>query len=318
MTEVSDESGNVMSIGGAPPAGLDIDLDEDDLFLKYENGKFYSTLKTSEGLSGPPPNTEIGQIAADERLDYHGMVAVWKPKTYTVKIKKLVDGKPEDMAATRKYEISYSYDETSGTVRLSHDTSAEASDAVAYNTLFTVEEAGEDLFDKTYEAKRTTNADGAPLLIPATVDEEEGGGFRITGDTTITVTNTRKEKDVRILKVDDSSDPKPLKNVEFTIDSQTLSTGNDGYTRTVTLAASDTAYMLEETGPDKRYNGLGQPVAVTVSSTGVSVPAGVDNVSVSGPDAEGVYTVRVVNELKTTALTIGCGTVLTARMRING
>lgn len=304
MTEVSDDSGNVITIGGAPPALLDIDLDEDDLFLKYENGKFYSTLNTSEGPSGPAANIEISKIAADERLDYHGMVAVWKPKTYTVTIKKVVDGSPEDMAETRKYEISYNYDETSGSVRLSHNASAEASDSVEYNTIFSAEELGEDLFDKTYEAKRTTDADRNQLLIPVTLEPEAGGGFKITGDTTITVTNTKKNKDIRILKVDDSTDPKPLKNVEFTINEETLKTGNDGYTRVITLDSREAYYLLDETGPDKNYDGLEQPVAVTVSSSGVSVPAGIENVSVTGPDADGVYTIKVINKLKTTPLTI--------------
>lgn len=76
MTEVSDAQGNVISIGGASPDGLKLDLSESDLFLKWdaENQKFLATASTgSEYTAGQ----EVTHIAADEKLDYHGMVAVW-------------------------------------------------------------------------------------------------------------------------------------------------------------------------------------------------------------------------------------------------
>ena len=76
MTEVSDAQGKVTSIGGTAPENLALDLSEEDLFLKWdaENGKFLATASTGSGYTA---GQEVTQIAADEKIDYHGMVAVW-------------------------------------------------------------------------------------------------------------------------------------------------------------------------------------------------------------------------------------------------
>ena len=76
MKEVSDADGNVTSIGGVAPAGLALDLDESDLFLQWdaENGRFLATDATGSGYTA---GQVVTQIAADEKKDYHGMVAVW-------------------------------------------------------------------------------------------------------------------------------------------------------------------------------------------------------------------------------------------------
>ena len=74
--EESDEQGNVTSIGGAEPEGLALELSESDLFLKWdaENQKFLATASTGSGYT---VGQEVKQVAADEKMDYHGMVAVW-------------------------------------------------------------------------------------------------------------------------------------------------------------------------------------------------------------------------------------------------
>lgn len=77
LVEVSDESGNVTTIGGASPANLELDLGENDLFVKWDGSKYVATAKTGSGYAA---GDEVKQIAADEELDYHGMVAVWKAK----------------------------------------------------------------------------------------------------------------------------------------------------------------------------------------------------------------------------------------------
>ena len=76
MKEVSGADGKVTEIGGASPEGLALDLDESDLFLKWdsENKKFLATASTGSGYTA---GQEVTHIAADEKLDYHGMVAVW-------------------------------------------------------------------------------------------------------------------------------------------------------------------------------------------------------------------------------------------------
>jgi uncharacterized repeat protein (TIGR02543 family) len=63
------------------PATLHPELGYDDLFLRYENGKFYA--EDSHGTW-----VEVTHVAADERLRYHDLYAVWARDVQEIKVYK--------------------------------------------------------------------------------------------------------------------------------------------------------------------------------------------------------------------------------------
>ncbi|MBR0377358.1 MAG: InlB B-repeat-containing protein [Lachnospiraceae bacterium] len=286
---------------GTPPTGKVLDLTEDDLYLKYESGQFKLNDSTSDDNG-----KVVTHVAADEKLSYHDMYAVWEKNTYKVTIKKVV----LDTETSDVFAIGYSFDNDTlqpGSVNLAHDASQELSVDVPYGTVVTVSENAEG-YDAVFSAIRTTDDAGTELENPVTVNEETdaSGAFKIKGNTTITVTNTPQAKKVKIYKTDNSMPAVPLSNVGFTLNDRSLSTDSDGYTDIVTLYTSDTPYRLSETVPLNDYYGLSEDVLVTVSATGITVTGDdADKVAISDTvDAEGAYTITVVNTIKTTPLKV--------------
>ena len=150
---------------------------------------------------------------------------------------------------------------------------------------------------------RYKNADGEYVDIEGLTN---GGNVTIQGDTEITFTNKRKVKKIKIYKVDDSDPEVPLEGVIFTIDGKTPTTGVDGYTEEVLLNASPEAYQLSET-PLPHYTGLSEAVPVNVTAEGVTInpaQADRDKVSLSGPDDDGVYTIKIVNPRERYTVTV--------------
>ena len=105
----------------------------------------------------------------------------------------------------------------------------------------------------------------------------------------------KSDQIIKIYKVDDSDVEVPLQDAGFSINSQTLTTDETGYTATVALTPSAQPYPLVETAAPAHYEGLSEAVPVTVTASGVTIPAGIENVTISGPDINGVYTIKVVN-----------------------
>ena len=299
--EVSNDEGVVQTIDGENPDNLDKTYTESDLFLKWDGQKFVATANT-EGIAA---GNEVKKIAADESDPYHGMVAVWQ-RGYKVTVKKTVVGTPEDE------DIEFSFTPvrnsngniTSGedyNFKLKHNGSKEVFDDLMKNDVFSVTETSNAYFDITVSGKYTDD-DGVDHVI-----SNLGNGTNITiqGDTEITFTNTRKEKKVKIHKVDDSETPVALSGVGFTLNGEAVTTGENGYTDIVTLYVSPDSYSLIETQPLEHYTGLNAPVPVTVSETGVTVPSGTENVSVSEtPDSDGAFIITVVNPRKQYTVTV--------------
>ena len=114
----------------------------------------------------------------------------------------------------------------------------------------------------------------------------------------IRVTNKIINRKVIVYKTDSESTPKPLSDAVFTINNETLTSGEDGYTQVIELPVSDTAYDLTETAPPDGYNQLTSAVKVTVSSRGVTyIQAEYDGGApqTAQKDANGNYVVWVRN-----------------------
>ena len=299
--EVSNDEGVVQTIDGENPDNLDKTYTESDLFLKWDGQKFVATANT-EGVTA---GNEVKKIAADESDPYHGMVAVWQ-RVYKVTVKKTVVGTPEDenidfsFAPVRNSNGSITSGEDYN-FTLKHNGSKEVFKDLLKNDIFSVTETANTFFDITVSGKYTDD-DGVEHVI-----NNLGNGTEITiqGDTEITFTNTRKAKKVKIYKVDDSATPVALSGVGFTLNGETVTTGENGYTDIVTLNVSPDPYDLIETQPVEHYTGLSATVPVTVSETGVTVPNGTENVSVSEtPDSDGSYIITVVNPRKQYTVTV--------------
>ena len=290
--EVSNDEGVVQTIDGVSPTKLDKTYTEDDLFLKWDGTKFVATSSTEGVIAG----NKVETIAADETSPYHGMVAVWETMKYTVSIQKtVVAGTAEDKATL--FTIEYRYDDTSlegGSVARKHDQEASViSEKVPYGTIVTVSETGYPAFEQSYKASRTTD-DQRTKITPVDVAPEttDGGDFKITGDTVITVTNTRKVQDVIFVKNLEESqiagDSSSVTAAEFTLsDGMNTYTANPASDGTVTFTGVlYGTYTLSETAVPTGYAAIAEHTVV-VDENGYSIKLDGKDIAV-----EGVYTIN--------------------------
>ena len=84
----------------------------------------------------------------------------------------------------------------------------------------------------------------------------------------IRITNKIVNRKIIVYKTD--SGTTPLSGAKFTIDGNTLTSGEDGYTEAIELAVSGTPYDLVETLAPDGYIKLENPVSVSVGSSGVT------------------------------------------------
>lgn len=154
-----------------------------------------------------------------------------------------------------------------------------------------------DLYETA--ASGTKNANGTAVADSDNADNVYT--FTVMEDTTVNFTNTRKKQKVRLVVVDDGEPAEYLDSANFTwpgvftgtkfsAEGTGLVYEGEVYVGRYTLTETD---MPEHSGV--RYIKLQSPVPVTIGGTIVSVPAGTENVSVSGPGADGYYTITVVN-----------------------
>ncbi len=112
----------------------------------------------------------------------------------------------------------------------------------------------------------------------------------------IRVTNKIVNRKVIVYKTDDNAtSPKALADAVFTINGETLTSGQDGYTEVIELPTSNTPYDLIETEAPAGYNKLTEAVKVTVSSSGVTYQQGMGQPQTAEKDADGNYVVHVTN-----------------------
>lgn len=265
---------------------------------------------------------QLGQKVAADNLEVsdennwepleNTVYAVWEINTYTVTVKKIVDGETTDKTFEFTASASEGFTLSPTSFSLEHNGTQEYLE-IPYGTVLTFTETPASGYSiKSVEAKQITNPDKTEADID--LNGEDGEPYTIKGDTVITYTNEKaKEQKLRIYKIDDSDTPIPLNDVEFTLDENSFITGSgeneNGYTDIITLAVNDEAYILTETTPKAHYTGLVDGVPVTVSASGVTVPTegqeGYNaNVSVSDQDGDGVYTITVVNPRERYTVTV--------------
>ena len=78
------------------PTGKSLELTEDDLFLKYENGEYKGQVDGEW--------VKVTQVAADEQLPYHDMYAVWEKLGVNIEVSKNVTGNMGDV--TRSFTFT--------------------------------------------------------------------------------------------------------------------------------------------------------------------------------------------------------------------
>ena len=281
---------------------------------------------------------QLGQKVAADNLEVsdennwnpleNTVYAVWEINTYTVTVKKIVDGEIEeqktfDFTATALGD--YTLSDTDASFALLHGETKTIVN-VPYGTELTFMETPAPGYTiKSVEAKQTTKPDNTPLSESEyiDVDAEDGRPISIKGDTVITYTNEKaKEQKLRIKKIgDDEEASGGLAGAEFSLTSTNVP-GFDNKTGLVSmdgtvpanlgfLPSGDTAaptvytlpegtYTLSETTPPDRYYGV-QNVTITVSATDVTFTKGndTDTVAISGPDTDNIYTLTVTDVLKT-------------------
>ena len=96
------ESGTSVSSreGTATPTGKGLNLTEDDLFLKYENGAFKAEINGAW--------TTVTEVAADEQDPYHDLYAVWEKSAVDIVVKKVVTGNMGDTSKAFTFEAAMS------------------------------------------------------------------------------------------------------------------------------------------------------------------------------------------------------------------
>lgn len=284
------------------------DLLEDDLFLKYENGKFYAQV-----TEGSDAWTEVSQVAADERDPYHDLYAVWAEKEYTVTVKKIVNGIDGDdeipFAFTPSftgisgadYSTQFQIVAKEGGVDIEdthyHD-SKEFKD-VPYNTEFTIVEEANSEFNTTVYYT-VTNADNETDNITARISDNTP--IIAKGDVEVTFINTRRVQEVRIMKTE-IDNKTPLGGAVFTVnvgetDYTLMSDSEDGYLKNeiftdgILLVPHGTYTLTEITAPNG-YNLLADEVVIRVDEHGISVLGGYEVKEPTEDDA--CYTIIIPN-----------------------
>ena len=207
---------------GDKPTGKILELDEDDLYLKYDkndDGEYvYKLNDTTSRYNGK----EVTEIAADERLEYHDMYAVWK-RVYKVKvIKTVATDIGDDRTRTFMFDPSKSISgkDTGDSFNLVHNGSKEFKGVHAGATIYVEEILGtaSDIYDVSVEYKYVTDEKGKPIPEDEQVSVPIDNGEDISnlhGDIEMTFTNSRKTIDVDFEKTDLNS--AALNDADFSI-----------------------------------------------------------------------------------------------------
>ncbi|MBR0378404.1 MAG: InlB B-repeat-containing protein [Lachnospiraceae bacterium] len=262
--------------------------------------------------------------------------AVWEINKYTVTVKKVVEGDSEGKTFTFTATASgdYTLPETDAGFALPHD-GTKTIENVPYGSVLTFKETPASGYSiKSVDAKQTSLPDKTPLEESAYIelDGDDGEPLAIKGDTVITYTNEKvKEQKLRIHKIGDdaedglagatfsltSSDADGFTDMTELVSMDGTASVNPGYlpsgdvsdTTLFTLPSGN--YTLMETEAPQYYEGISGDIALSVMGDGIRITsygadeeAPFDEVSISEPDVDGVYTLTVTNTKKKGTVTV--------------
>ena len=162
------------------------------LYYNKADGKFY----TEDSFT-----TEVSQVAADKKDPTHAIIAVWAPKTYTVKIKKMVaEGDTSEVFSfdAPSFSPAVSGDGYTDGFTLS-DGGTKVYEKVPYGTTFTVSETTEGINYDASLSYTVTDADDASKNV-SDKSADNGDRFTVDGNITVTVTNTLSVTSLTITK----------------------------------------------------------------------------------------------------------------------
>lgn len=236
----------------------------------------------------------VNYVAADEKLPYDDLFALWRVKTYTVTINKEVVGLEAD--ADRQFTFTSTALQQAN-YGLKHGEN-KVFEEVPYGTVFTLtEETGGDAAAFTPSVVSVlTKEDGTET----TTTPENGAEYTVTGDLSITYTNTRSKQIIKVFKVETGT-TKGLEGAIFDLTGPEgsdisytgLTTDPDGWLvldgeTNFTLPTNRSAYTLEETKAPDGYYLVGDNTTFTVSA---------DNVvgATEDPDNPGTFIITVQN-----------------------
>ena len=259
--------------------------------------------------------------------------AVWEINTYTVTVKKVVDG---ETAADKEFSFAASaggdYSIPDGDTGFQLVNGGEKTfTEVPYGTVLTFTETPASGYSiQSVDAKQTTRPDKTPLEEADYIDlgGADDNPYTIKGDTVITYTNEKaKEQKLRIHKIGDDA-ASGLAGAKFNL---TAAPGTDGFDKLTGITSLDGTsvpadlgyllgndsadttlfllpvgtYTLSETDAPDYYDGLSGDVTLTVTSEGITMSKGddSDDVELSEPD-QGVYTLTVSNIRKLGTVTV--------------
>lgn len=211
-------SGSAAGTDGNPPTGKVLELNANDLYLKYENGEF----KLNDSSSADNGKT-VTKVAADEKQDYHDMYAVWDKKKYTVTVIKETPGVTHQNIPFQFTPAGFPDSVETGSSDfwlVGNPSGAEVDDEfyphskvfenVPYGTQFTITETvGDYIVSVKYDC---TDADDTAKNV-SNQETENGGQITVDGNITVTFTNTLKEVPLKVVKIDQSG--KPLAGASF-------------------------------------------------------------------------------------------------------
>ena len=290
---------------------------------------------------------QLGQKVAADNLEVsyennwnpleNTVYAVWEINTYTVTVKKVVDG---ETAANKEFAFvasaSGDYTIPGGNASFTLVNGGEKTfTEVPYGAVLTFTETPASGYSiQSVVAKQTSKPDKTPLeeINYIDLDGADHKPYTIKGDTTITYTNEKaKEQKLRIHKIGDdaasglagatfsltSNDAEGFVNKTGLVSMSGTTSENLGY-----LPGGDASdvslftlpigtYTLTETEAPQYYDGIAGAVTLNVTGDGISITkvgtdeeAPFEGVTLGEKDAGGIYTLTITNTRKLATVTI--------------
>ena len=362
---VTNDSAQQESVTESYPINKDFFMKDEDSFVREgytllgwaferENGSKITPEVYKQAIANMTANQliqagiyQLGQKVAADNLEVsdennwnpleNTVYAVWEINTYTVTVKKVVDGETEtnkefSFAASANGDYTISTGDSPFTLV---NGSEKPFTKVPYGTVLTFTETPASGYSiKNVDAKQITNPD--KTLLQETdyinLEGEDNKPYTIKGDVIITYTNEKaKEQKLRIHKIGNDA-TSGLAGAKFDLTSNDaegfinkkgiVSMGGTAPESLGYLPSGDASdgslftlpngtYTLTETKAPQHYDGIAGTVTLNVTGDGISitkvgtdVEAPFEGVAISEKDLNGIYTLTITNTRKLATVTI--------------